>query len=185
MQKMSVRKQRIAKKLEVLGITFDGQKTGGVYKIGMVTCRTLDEVGAHIESLEKANAQQSVAEAGVVEHKEKPAESWQDWGNAMKSSKVQVVSLKCFKDDEPVYVDVQGYVSKGLLLHKDVQCKHKYTVTHIDSSIPILARFKANKDKAQSVLEDLANVLDWTQDPFHQYSPEKRQRIAEIAESIY
>lgn len=65
--KMSARKQRIAKRLEALGMIFDGQKVNGRYVINSVACRTLDEVEEYVKTLEDANAQQSVAEAGFVE----------------------------------------------------------------------------------------------------------------------
>lgn len=168
MQKMSVRKQRIAKKLEVLGITFDGQKTGGVYKIGMVTCRTLDEVGAHIESLEKANAQQSVAEAGVVETV-KPAESWENAlkpNNKCNKMSEQTISIKCYKDDEPVYVEVKGFKKGGLAVHRHLSKYGHYTITHLETSIAF-SSFKMNKKQAIEWLEESAKLLDWTKkDPF-------------------
>ena len=88
MQKMSIRKQKIAKRLESLGMAFDGQKTNGVYKIGIVTFKTLDEIEVYIkECLEKADTQQSVVEAGVVETV-KSAENWWDWERALKPQKI-------------------------------------------------------------------------------------------------
>jgi hypothetical protein len=88
MQKMSVRKQRIAKKLETLGMAFDGQKVNGVYKIGIVSFKTLDEIEMYIkECLEKVNEKQSAPKADVVETV-KPAENWQDWERALKPQKI-------------------------------------------------------------------------------------------------
>jgi hypothetical protein len=75
---MSQQKQRIAKKLLALGIeTFTGEKVNGKYIVGMVSFKSLKEIEAYIKELEKANAQQSVAEAGVVETV-KPAERTPD-----------------------------------------------------------------------------------------------------------
>lgn len=88
MQKMSARKTKIAKRLEPLGMAFDGQKVGGVYRIGIVTFKTLDEIEQYVKSLEMANEKQSVAEEIVVEAV-KSAENWQDWGNAMKPQNIK------------------------------------------------------------------------------------------------
>src|SRR5581483_319179 len=95
--KMSVRKQKIAKKLEVLGISFDGQKVGGVYNISGVACRTLDEVEEYVKVLEDAKEQQCVSEAGVVETV-KPAENWQDWENALKPQKIDKERINIMHD---------------------------------------------------------------------------------------
>lgn len=103
MQKMSIRKQRITKRLEALGMVFDGQKVNGVYRVGMVTCKTLDEVEAYITGLEKANAQQSVAPEDDVVEIVKSAENWQDWRVALKHQKVGKERTIRAMSDETIY----------------------------------------------------------------------------------
>lgn len=166
--KMSARKQRIAKRLEAFNVVFDGQKSGGVYTINNVSFKTLDEVEAYIDGLEKANGEQSAPEVVVVETV-KPAENWQDWGNAMKSSNKmseQTISLKCYKDDEPVYVEVKGFKKGGLAVHRHLSKYGHYTITHLETSVAF-SSFKMNKKQAIEWLEESAKLLDWTKkDPF-------------------
>lgn len=168
MQKMSARKQRIAKKLEVLGMSFDGQKVNGVYRIGMVTCRTLDEIEAYIDGLEDAKDKQSVAEAGVAEAV-KPAEIWENAlkpNNKCNKMSEQTISIKCYKDDEPVYVEAKGFKKGGLAVHRHLSKYGHYTITHLETSIAF-SSFKMNKKQAIEWLEESAKLLDWTKmDPF-------------------
>lgn len=168
MQKMSIRKTKIAKRLEAFNVVFDGQKTGGVYTIGVESFSTLDEIEAYIDGLEKGNAQQSVAEVAAVETV-KPAESWQDWENALKPSNKmseQTISLKCYKDNEPVYIEVKGFKKGGLAVHRHLSKHGHYIITHLETSIAF-SSFKMNKKQAIEWLEESAKLLDWTKmDPF-------------------
>lgn len=168
MQKMSARKTKIAKRLEAYNVVFDGQKTGGVYTIGVESFKTLDEVEAYITGLEKANEQQSVAEASVVE----PVKSAESWENALKPNNKcnkmseQTISLKCYKDNEPVYVEVKGFKKGGLAVHRHLSKYGHYTITHLETSVAF-SRFKMNKKQAIEWLEQSAKLLDWTKkDPF-------------------
>lgn len=107
--KMSARKTKIAKKLEAFNMDFDGQKANGVYRIGIVTCRTLDEVEAYIKELEQAKEKQSAPESSVVESV-KSAENWWDWENALKSQKISkegtnIIRDISFSSSHPTIVD--------------------------------------------------------------------------------
>lgn len=98
----------------------------------------------------------------------------------------EIVSLKCYKDGEPVFVDFIGYVCKGLLLHKDLQKPHTYTVSHIATGIPILARFRVSEARALVALEALAGLLDWTkEDPFQAHMSGIGQKVSEISQGLY
>jgi len=100
--------------------------------------------------------------------------------------KQQTITLTCYKDGAPVDVEFTGHVCKGLLLHKDLQKQHAYTVSHIATGIPVLARFRVSRAKALDALEALAGVLDWTeQDPFQAHMSGLGQKVSEIAQSLY
>lgn len=92
---MSQQKQRIAKKLLALGIeTFTGEKVNGKYIVGMVSFKSLKEIEAYIKELEMANAQQSAAETGVVEHKEKPMHQSYESEKAKEAQRIAALRRK-------------------------------------------------------------------------------------------
>jgi len=100
--------------------------------------------------------------------------------------KQEMVTLKCYKDREVVYVEFTGYVCKGLLLHKDLQKPTRYTVSHIASGIPILAQFKVSRVRALQALEVLAGLIDWTkEDPIKAYMTGLGQEIGKVAKLLY
>ena len=187
---MSQQKQRIAKKLLALGLgTFTGEKVNGKYIVGMVSFKSLKEIEAYIKELEQANAQQSTSEAVVVEPV-KSAENWEDWRVALKSGNKSVklseqpISLKCYKDDAPVYVEVKGFKKGGLAVHRTLRKHGHYTITHLETSVAF-SSFKMNKKQAIEWLEESANLLDWTKkDPFADGNGRKCVEVPRIAMRI-
>jgi hypothetical protein len=86
----------------------------------------------------------------------------------------------------PVFIEFTGYVCKGLLLHKDLQKQHQYTISHIASGIPVLAQFRVSKVRALQALEVLASLIDWTkQDPIKAYMTGLSQEIGKVAKLLY
>lgn len=99
----------------------------------------------------------------------------------------QTVSLKCYRDGNPVYVEFSGIVRNGLLLHKDLEKPTHYTVSHIATGLTVFARFRVNQQRALAFLEELSRLLDWTKekpsDPA--YTRNVSDKVRELAKSIY
>ena len=99
----------------------------------------------------------------------------------------QKVSLKCYRDGEPVYVEFSGVVCNGLLLHKDLEVPTRYTISHIPTGLTVFARFRCKWERAEAFLEELSKLLDWTkEEPFDPaYTRETHDKVRKLAKSIY
>lgn len=97
------------------------------------------------------------------------------------------VSLKCYRDGNPVYVQFSGVECGGLLLHKDLEKPNSYTISHIATGLTVFARFRVSQKRALAFLEELSTLLDWTkEDPFDPSRVrEIHDKAREIAKSVY
>ena len=97
------------------------------------------------------------------------------------------VSMKCYRDGNPVYVDFSGIAKNGLLLHKDLEMPNRYTISHIATGLTVFARFRVSQKRALAFLEELSRLLDWTkEEPFDPaYTRDTHDKVRELAKSIY
>lgn len=105
----------------------------------------------------------------------------------MSKTELETVSLKCYKDGNPVYVEFSGIVQNGLLLHRDLEKPSHYTISHIATGLTVFARFRVDKNRALAFLEELSKLLDWTkEEPFDPaYTRSVSDKVREIAKSVY
>lgn len=139
---MSQQKQRIAKKLLALGIeTFTGEKVNGKYIVGMVSFKSLKEIEAYIKELEMANAQQSAAETGVVEHKEKPMHQSYESEKAKEARRIAELRQK---DKARIATTLSDMTRDELIAERDALCdkglRSGYESRRIDDIEKELAR---------------------------------------------
>jgi hypothetical protein len=74
-----------------------------------------------------------------------------------------VITMTCERDGEAVPIEVMAYVCGGLCIHETIGAKG-YTLTHLKSSMSIACGLRLPISLLCERLQDLAQIMDWSQD---------------------
>lgn len=74
------------------------------------------------------------------------------------------ITLSCIQNDEPVSVRTMARVCNGLALHRGIGKDKLYrTLTHLESSLPLVTGIRLPADEQDAILIELAGLMDWHQ----------------------